>query len=75
MVTLPVAECKALELFAQILVASSPHTWGTTAEAIPTYSQNLGSFLRSFLWLAALEASAILTVMACSGPAAPPTLA
>lgn len=48
-----------------------PHTWGTTAEAVPTYSQNLGSFLRRFLWLAALEAPAILTVMACSGPAAP----
>lgn len=74
MVTLPVAECKAPELFAQmfqILVASSPHTWGATAEAVPTYSQNLGSFLRRFLWLAALEASAILTVMARSGPAAP----
>lgn len=55
MVALSVAECKAGELFAQVLQilvackASSLHTRGMVAEALPTYSQNLGSLLRYFL--------------------------
>lgn len=72
----PAVECKAGELFAQmllILVASSPHTCDIAAEVIPTYFQKLGASQVLSL-MAALEALALLTVKVSSGPTVPPSI-